>query len=68
MCCNYARVSTNKAECNWLIQEKNLQKLAETEAHIIAEYYGLRNKPQTLYKVQVGAYSDEKMLRLYWKG
>lgn len=51
---------TNKTECNWLMQEKNLQKLAETEARIIAEYYGLKKKPTTLYRVQVGAYENKE--------
>jgi len=33
---------TNKEECSWLMQDKNLQKLAETEARIIAEHYGFK--------------------------
>lgn len=35
---------TNKACCNWLMKEANLQKLAKAEVEVIAKYYGLKKK------------------------
>ena len=31
---------TNAAQCDWLMQDENLAKLAEAEAAVIAEYFG----------------------------
>ena len=59
---------TNVADSNYLLVDENLQKLAEAEAAIIADYFGQKKvdtpaateKPSnttcTLYRVQVGAY------------
>lgn len=35
---------TNKAVCNWLLKDENLEKLAKAEVEAIAEYYGLKKK------------------------
>lgn len=35
---------TNKAECAWLLQEKNIDRLAAVDAAVIAEYFGLKAK------------------------
>lgn len=61
---------TNTAVAKWLMSDTNLRKLAEAEAKVIADHFGLKkqtststtqsnNKPKTLYKVQVGAYSNK---------
>ena len=52
---------TNTRSTRWLMDDNNLKRLAEAEAAIIAEYYGMPepgNKPDkgTLYRVQAGAY------------
>lgn len=58
---------TNEAATRWLMSDENLQRLANEEAAVIADYYGLQ-KPSTavLYRVQVGAFAvrenAEKML------
>ncbi len=57
---------TNIQDSNWLLAEANLQKLADAEAKIIAEYFDaakaeieppVTSDGQTLYRVQVGAFS-----------
>ena len=35
---------TNKAICNWLLVDSNLDKLAKAEVEVIAAYYGLKKK------------------------
>ena len=35
---------TNKATCNWLLKDSNLEKLAKAEVEVIADYYGLKKK------------------------
>lgn len=52
---------TNTRSTRWLMDDKNLKRLAEAEAALIAEYYGMPepgNQPDkgTLYRVQTGAY------------
>ncbi len=55
---------TNTRATNWLLSDSNLDKLAQAEAKTIADFYGLK-KPatnvnnSTLYRVQVGAYSNQ---------
>lgn len=54
---------TNKRSTKWLLVDANLDKLAQEEAKIIAEHYGLKKietKPKTIYRVQVGAYLLKK--------
>ena len=64
---------TNIADSNYLLVDANLQKLAEAEAAIIADYFGQKKaetptttqKPSTatntkLYRVQTGAFSVKK--------
>ena len=54
---------TNTRAAKWLLDEANLDKLAKAEAEILAEYFGMEAKPEqpeqpdTLYRVQVGAYA-----------
>lgn len=47
----------------WLMDEKNLQRLAEREAAVIAAWFDVKKieepKPVELYRVQVGAYSKQ---------
>lgn len=38
---------TNAAAANWLLQNDNLAKLAQAEAKVIADYYGIK-KPKTV--------------------
>ncbi len=52
---------TNTRSTRWLMDDNNLMRLAEAEAALIAEYYGMPetgDQPQkgTLYRVQTGAY------------
>lgn len=51
---------TNVKDSSFLLVDENLQKLAEAEAAIIAEYFGRTKKTEptgALYRVQIGAYS-----------
>lgn len=54
---------TNPVDCQWLDKAANRQKLAEVEAKVIADYYGLKKKGTVveptgkLYRVQVGAFA-----------
>lgn len=51
---------TNVKDSSFLLVDENLQKLAEAEAAIIADYFGQAKKPEpagVLYRVQIGAYS-----------
>ena len=54
---------TNERAAKWLLDDANLDKLARAEAEILVKYYGMEAKPvqpeqpQTLYRVQVGAYA-----------
>lgn len=51
---------TNARAAKWLLDDANLDNLARAEAEILAEYFGMEAKPeqpQTLYRVQVGAYA-----------
>ena len=56
---------TNTKMTNWLLDDKNLQKMAEAEAKILADHYGMTKvtKPKettrTVYRVQVGAFSKK---------
>lgn len=35
---------TNPIECQWLLQDENLDKLAQTDAQVLAEYFGLEKR------------------------
>lgn len=61
---------TNIADSNYLLVDENLQKIAEAEAAIIAEYFGQtktetapQEKPaepaKTIYRVQTGAFTKK---------
>lgn len=56
---------TNPAACAWLMKVENLQALAKAEASIIADWFGIHEKEDHLYRVrrdwedaksQIGAY------------
>lgn len=54
---------TNAAQATWLLDDKNLQRLAVAEAATIAEWFGVEKVPEAsavLYRVQVGAYTIKK--------
>lgn len=57
---------TNTRSTNWLLNNSNLQKLAQREAEIIANWFGVTKKQQpdagagVWYVVSVGAYSEKK--------
>lgn len=63
---------TNTRATKWLLNDSNLDKMAQAEAKVIAEYFGMMKEekpaaePKVIYRVQVGAYSvkanAEKML------
>ena len=49
---------TNAAQCDWLMKDENLQKLADAEAAAIAEFFGLKKDAfsapaKTEFKVQI---------------
>lgn len=46
---------TNTAVAKWLCSDANLKKLAEAEAKVLADYYGMKKK---IYRVQVGAFTN----------
>lgn len=57
---------TNTAVAKWLMSDANLKKLAEAEAKVLAEHYGLKKQTstattsRTIYRVQVGAFSSKE--------
>ncbi len=40
----------------WLMDDGNLAKLAQAEAQVLADYFGME-KPEKYYRVQIGAYT-----------
>lgn len=61
---------TNTAVAKWLMSDANLHKLAEVEAKVIAEHFGMKKQTSTtttqtstqkqpMYRLQVGAYSQK---------
>lgn len=38
---------TNKATCNWLLNDANLEKLVKSEVEVIASHFGLKKKSTT---------------------
>lgn len=60
---------TNTATAKWLCVEANLKKIAEAEAKVIAEHFGVKkvttstttstNNKQTFYRVICGSYTDK---------
>lgn len=53
---------TNKAQATWLLDDSNLQRLAEAEAKVLAKYFGMTKNPE----VKKGDYTME--MRLLKKG
>ena len=51
---------SNPNDCAWLAQDDNLQKLAETEARIIAKHYGLSAKTEVPASDYKALYETEK--------
>ncbi len=63
---------TNTRITHWLMEEKNLARLAEEEAVLIAEYFDvLEEKPadeyEVLYRVQAGAFRVKANAQAYLK-
>lgn len=58
---------TNTKATEWLLNDDNLEAIAEAEAEIIAEYYGLykatepTQTKEVKYSVQVGAFSSKSL-------
>ncbi len=53
---------TNIADSNFLLDGGNLQKLADAESEIIADYFGMTKTEQSediLYRVQIGAFRNK---------
>jgi N-acetylmuramoyl-L-alanine amidase len=55
---------TNRKAAEWLLDDKNLDRLAEAEAEALARYYGLEDKPMT--KAEQKAFDElvEKVVKL----
>ena len=55
---------TNRKAAEWLLDETNLDKLAEAEAEALARYYGMEDKPMT--KAEKAAFDElaEKVKKL----
>jgi N-acetylmuramoyl-L-alanine amidase len=55
---------TNTSVARWLTSDQNLQQLAEAEAKVLADHFGLKKQTVTqnkvVHRVQVGSYSDKK--------
>lgn len=56
---------TNTATAKWLCDEANLKKIAQAEAKVIADFYGVKKtttssstNKQTLYRVICGSYAE----------
>ena len=49
---------TNTRSTKWLMDDKNLDKLAQAEAEVLANHYGMK-KPEVIHRVQVGAFSNK---------
>ena len=52
---------TQTRATKWLMDDSNLDKLAQAEAKVIAEYYGLKKPASTtgkIFRVQCGAFSN----------
>ena len=50
----------NKTDISDWNEDRELEKLGVAYAEAAAEYLKLEKKPQTLYRVQVGAYSSRE--------
>lgn len=53
---------TNLKDSTFLLSESNLKKLAQAEAKVIADYFGVSKK---LYRVQIGAFSSRENAEKY---
>ena len=38
---------SNKATCNWLLKDENLEKMVKAEVEVIAKHFGLKKKTTT---------------------
>ena len=60
---------TNKHDCAWLLDEKNLEKLAEFEVGLIASYYEIKRKETPpKEKIEKGDLVHVKEGAKYWDG
>ena len=55
---------TNLKDSNFLLSDSNLTKLAQAEAKVIAEYFGV-GKSQKRYRVQIGAFTTNASAKNY---
>lgn len=53
---------TNLKDSTFLLSESNLKKLAQAEAKVIADYFGVSKR---LYRVQIGAFSTNASAKKY---
>lgn len=54
---------TNTRSTKWLLDDNNLQKMAQREAEVIAKWFGMSKEEKgadVWYCVQIGAYSEKK--------
>jgi hypothetical protein len=50
---------TNKKECEFLMNEENLKKIAVAEAKVFADYFKLNLKENIVYGIEIGPYADK---------
>jgi len=50
---------TNKKECEFLMDDKNLRKIAEAEVKVLAEYFDLKLRNAKIYNVEIGPFKGE---------
>ncbi len=55
---------TNTKDLSFLMSDSNLLELAQAEAKVIADHFGVTKK---LYRVQIGAFSNKQNAELYKK-
>lgn len=59
---------THKADAEYLLIDENLQKLAEAEADIIAEYFAAYPSKESTGEIAVGSVVKIKEGAVYWSG
>ena len=56
---------TNKYVAKWLLEDRNLEKLAKAEAKVLADYYGLKKKPGEEDEMRYNTLADLKADKKY---
>lgn len=51
---------TNRRSAEWLLNDRNLEKLAKAEAQVLADYYGLKKKPGEEDEMRYNTLADLK--------